>query len=71
MNALCLCRGCHLYAHQNPKNFMKWFESSFKERFDYLERAKNIISFRSEEDYEKLLENLKGREFWGLIQIIE
>jgi len=43
-NILCLCAGCHSMgphcAHQNPHEFVRWFEEMFPGRYDDLrERA--------------------------------
>jgi hypothetical protein len=26
LNAVCMCAGCHFWAHQNPLDFSKWIE---------------------------------------------
>ncbi len=68
LNCLCLCSDCHSWAHMHPKLFMAWFENKHPDRFEYLTRIKNLLSFRSTEDYEKILEAIKKKELWGLIQ---
>lgn len=69
LNVLCLCRGCHMYAHANPKFFATWFRNKYPDRQEYLDSTRNKILKRSIEDYEKILESIDKKDFIGLIQL--
>lgn len=63
MNALCLCYRCHLYFwHQEPIQAAIWFHSKFPERLVYLNKAKDILLNRTEEDYKELKEWIKNKD---------
>lgn len=58
LNALCLCAGCHFWAHQNPLDFAKFVEERLGEGTceEIRQRAHSI----SHVDYEAVYENLKN-----------
>jgi 5-methylcytosine-specific restriction endonuclease McrA len=39
-NAVCLCVGCHFWAHQNPVGFTKWLQDYYGE--DIHDRMKRV-----------------------------
>ncbi len=69
LNVLCLCRDCHQFAHQHPKQFTFWFESTYPERVQYLVWAKWLYLKRNIEDYEKILEAIEKKDFESLSQL--
>ena len=43
-NLLCLCAGCHFWAHHNPIEFTRWVESNIgRAKMDELIRLKNEV----------------------------
>ena len=68
LNHLCLCFQCHrFFWHEEPLEAARWFKEKFPERYQYLMKAKNIIVQRTEEDYQKLLEDILARNIRSLI----
>jgi hypothetical protein len=58
-NVICLCAGCHRWAHDNPREFTKWFDHAYPERAKYLDGMMNKLTQRKLFDYEKLVGNLQ------------
>ena len=56
-NGICLCAGCHFWAHQNPIEFAKWvIEYLGDDLIDKLEKKKLSLE---KVDYEKIYLNLR------------
>lgn len=60
INAICLCAGCHRWAHGNPLAFTEWFKREFPARYYYL-RAKRLEKIRPIKDAE-LAERLEEKK---------
>jgi hypothetical protein len=59
-NGLCLCVGCHFWAHHNPTKFTWWLEEYLgKEHLGMLHEKSQKLSF-GKTDYERVLEYLVG-----------
>lgn len=57
-NGLCLCTGCHFWAHHSPTDFTYWLEDRLgKDILEELSRRKNEIATKV--DYEERLSYLK------------
>lgn len=62
LNALCLCYGCHImFAHKDPLGFTEWLDKKFPERMMYLRDRRNVITKRTIEDIQRIIENIKDR----------
>jgi len=59
-NVLCLCSRCHRWAHDNPLDFVAWFNQNYPERLEYLKKKRNIIKKWTIKDYEKTIEEIKN-----------
>jgi len=59
-NVLCLCARCHRWAHDNPLDFVAWFNSTYPERYAYLKKKKKIIRKWVVDDYLKVIEEIKN-----------
>lgn len=62
-NALCLCAGCHFWAHNNPIEFTKLVEGILgTENLEkLLEKARSYAGRVSRVDYEEIVADLKER----------
>ena len=60
-NILCLCPTCHFKAHQDPLEFAEWIRFTFPKAYEYLMKAKNIVTKRSAKDLKELYEILKSK----------
>lgn len=61
-NVLCLCAGCHFFAHKNPILFVEWLKNYMPTRYEVLKESHNIIYKPTIEDLTfklKILEELK------------
>ena len=58
-NLLCLCAGCHRKAHDDPPEFITWFQKKYPAKMEYIMQNKNKITRRSAVDYKELVETLK------------
>lgn len=59
-NMLCLCAGCHFYAHKNPIAFVDKVQSLLGEHeYSELKRRHNLIMRWTLPDMQELLVNLK------------
>lgn len=62
-NGVCLDAGCHKMntgnAHDDPIAFLKWFETTRPEDYEYVCRKKNKLW---DKDYDKVLKYLKEAE---------
>jgi 5-methylcytosine-specific restriction endonuclease McrA len=68
LNVICLCRRCHSeFAHRYPKKFSLWFESTYPERVEYLQKTRYLYRKRTMADYEELLSAIKKRDFKSLV----
>lgn len=57
-NALCLCSGCHFWAHKNPTEFSRWVEEYVgEERIRELEKESKRTDYKV--DYEDIYGKLK------------
>ena len=56
-NGLCLCIGCHDWAHSNPKKFREWVKQQFPERWKYLTKRKYKIG---KPDLDAVIKRLKS-----------
>jgi len=62
LNALCLCSGCHFWAHQHPRLFTKFVNDYYGEgTMDEIDRLSNSIEPISTEELEKTLESLTNQ----------
>lgn len=59
-NGLCLCAGCHFWAHQNPVEFGVWFVGKYPERWSIIRLESNKIKKYIASDYETIYNTLKG-----------
>ena len=67
-NGLCLCYFCHLHVwHKDPLKSITWFSEKYPERYNYLMENRNKLLKRLPEDYEKLIKNIKERNFRSLV----
>jgi hypothetical protein len=56
-NGICLCTGCHFWAHQNPVDFTHWIEERIgRDKLDDLREKKERVS---KVDYNLVVEHLK------------
>jgi 5-methylcytosine-specific restriction endonuclease McrA len=55
-NLLCLCHECHMWSHKQPNLFMRWFESKYTNRYEYLQQK---LSSSDKTDVSKLIKKLK------------
>lgn len=56
-NAVCLCGGCHLWAHQNPVDFAVWIEGYIGgDVIEMLRQRKNKIGQKI--DHQSIYESL-------------
>jgi hypothetical protein len=68
LNHLCLCFQCHLaFAHKDPLGFADWFVSAYPERAKYLERNRNKMLKRTDEELKMLLEFIQNEDLLGLV----
>jgi len=58
-NLLCLCSGCHFWAHQDPLGFVDFIDTNYPHRHDYLNMYKNHITKYSAKDLKELYLDLK------------
>lgn len=58
-NAVCLCAGCHFWAHQNPLEFIEFIQNSFEGRLEYLREARKLLIKRKPKEWQELLLALK------------
>ncbi len=62
-NVLCLCAGCHFWAHANPILFTEFIRKLLGEdKYDLLKEAHNIIYKPTIEDLQTKLKILQGLE---------
>lgn len=57
-NGLCLCVGCHFWAHQNPIEFTHWVEEYLGE--DIIEKLRKKANYIGKVDLEEVHIYLKG-----------
>jgi len=61
-NLICICAGCHKMnagnVHDDPIEFLKWFEENRPDNYKYINKERNIIWDR---DYDKVLEYLNDK----------
>jgi len=68
LNALCLCFQCHRYFwHEEPLDSVEWFKIKFPQRWVYLSENKDKVIKRTEEDYKKLLRDIKENNLKALV----
>jgi len=67
LNAVCLCGGCHFWAHQNPSEFCEWFEKHVGAR-NY-----QILQTRRYNRFKTSVQNLKIKmmELKGIKGVME
>jgi hypothetical protein len=60
LNALCLCAGCHFWAHQHPRDFGKWVDEYYGEgTMDDMSKLSNSLEPITLEDMQETFEKLK------------
>lgn len=60
LNALCLCAGCHFWAHQHPRAFGKWVDEYLGEgTMDEIDQLSNSIEPVSLEEMQEIYNNLE------------
>jgi hypothetical protein len=57
-NILCLCAGCHFWAHQDPLGFTDFVKTASPDRYKYLMEMKDVITKRSKKDLKEMLISL-------------
>lgn len=70
-NALCLCWECHRWWHEEPSESWEWFKRKYPGRAGYLQKAKRIKSYRTQEDYKEILEAIREQKLDKLVIPIE
>ena len=56
-NALCLCRGCHLFSHTHPAEWEVWLEDTLGRK--YLKKLRDKALAYGKIDYEEIIYKLK------------
>ena len=59
INMLCLCAGCHRWAHDNPDEFTDFWRKKWPSRKVYIDANRNKITKRTALDYKELVDGLK------------
>ena len=59
MNVLCLCAGCHRWAHDNPDEFTDFWRKKYPTRKYYIDANRNRITKLTVLDYKELVDELK------------
>lgn len=60
LNAVCLCAGCHFWAHQHPRAFGKWVDEYLGEgTMDSIDKLSNLTDPISIEELQEIYEKLK------------
>ncbi len=59
-NVLNLCAKCHRFAHDNPLDFMLWFNQNYSDRVKYLQKKHQIIKKWTVDDYKKAIKEIEN-----------
>ena len=61
LNMLCLCAGCHRWAHNNPVLFTEWVKNYLGEyNYELLKNTANPTSHWTIDDLQKMLKTLEA-----------